>query len=155
MNVLPILAVGLVMKLVAVLFVICSIVLILIILIQKGKGGGLSGALGGGVASGLLGSKTGDFLTWATIVVVGVFLLLALVMAKFYKPSISEIGTGQETVAQPTAGGAGQNQSAIPEESPAGTTQPSAPEHVQGAATPAEGGQKGTAPVTEANSPRR
>jgi preprotein translocase subunit SecG len=39
------------------------------------------------MASGILGSKTGDFLTWVTIVLVGVFLTLAVVMAKFYKPS--------------------------------------------------------------------
>jgi preprotein translocase subunit SecG len=143
------------MKLVAALFIICSIVLILIILIQKGKGGGLSGALGGGIASGLLGSKTGDFLTWATIVVVGVFLLLALVMAKFYKPSISEIGSSQEVKAQAASGGASQTRPATSEEASAGMTQPSAPEQVPAGTPPTEGEQKGTAPMTEANSPRR
>ena len=75
------------MKAVAVIFAICAVSLILIILVQKGKGGGLSGAFGGGMASGILGSKTGDFLTWVTIVLVGVFLTLAVVMAKFYRPS--------------------------------------------------------------------
>ncbi len=40
------------------------------------------------MASGILGSKTGDFLTWVTIVLVGVFLTLAVVMAKFYRPDI-------------------------------------------------------------------
>ena len=67
------------------LFVICCLVLILIILIQKGRGGGLSAAFGGG-GGGLLGSKTGDFLTWVTIVMVGVFLSLAVLLAKYYKP---------------------------------------------------------------------
>ncbi len=86
MIVFPILAVGFIMKVVAVLFVFCALALILIILVQKGKGGGLSGAFGGGMASGILGSKTGDFLTWVTIVLVGVFLTLAVVMGKFYKP---------------------------------------------------------------------
>jgi preprotein translocase subunit SecG len=61
-------------------------------LIQKGRGGGLSGAFGGAAASGILGSKTGDFLTWVTIVLVGVFLTLAVVMAKFYRPAVSEFG---------------------------------------------------------------
>jgi len=74
------------MNVVAVLFVLCCLVLVLIILIQKGRGGGLSGAFGGGMASGILGSKTGDFLTWVTIVTAGVFLALAMVMGKFYKP---------------------------------------------------------------------
>jgi preprotein translocase subunit SecG len=77
---------------VAALFVICCIALILIILIQKGRGGGLSGAFGGAMASGILGSKTGDFLTWVTIVLVGIFLGLAVIMAKFYKPSTSNFG---------------------------------------------------------------
>jgi len=87
MAVFPMLAVSFIMNVVAVLFVLCCITLILIILIQKGRGGGLSAAFGGGMASGILGSKTGDFLTWVTIVLVGVFLTLAVVMAKFYKPA--------------------------------------------------------------------
>ena len=66
--------------------------MVLIILIQKGRGGGLSGAFGGGMASGILGSKTGDFLTWFTIALVGVYLTLAVVMAKFYRPSVSDLG---------------------------------------------------------------
>lgn len=73
------------MKVIAALFVICCLSLILIILVQKGKGGGLSGAFGGGMATGILGSKTGDFLTWVTITLVGIFLTLAVVMAKYYK----------------------------------------------------------------------
>ena len=80
------------MKVIAALFIICCVALILIILIQKGKGGGLSGAFGGGMAGGILGSKTGDFLTWVTIVLVGVFLTLAVVMARFYKPAVSDFG---------------------------------------------------------------
>ena len=83
----PFLAVSFIMHVVAVLFVICCVALVLIILVQKGRGGGLSAAFGGGMASGILGSKTGDFLTWVTIVLVGVFLLLAVVLAKFYVPS--------------------------------------------------------------------
>jgi preprotein translocase subunit SecG len=88
----PLLAVGFVMKVVAALFIICCVALILIILIQKGRGGGLSGAFGGAMASGILGSKTGDFLTWVTIVLAGVFLTIAVLMAKFYKPAVSERG---------------------------------------------------------------
>jgi len=97
MTAFPLLAVSFIMKIVAVLFVVCCVALILIILIQKGRGGGLSAAFGGGMASGILGSKTGDFLTWVTIVLVGVFLTLAVVMAKFYK----EQPTGEFDVDQP------------------------------------------------------
>ena len=95
MTVFPLLAVGFIIKVVAVIFLICSLALILIILIQRGRGGGLSAAFGGGMASGILGSKTGDFLTWVTIVLVGIFLTLAVVMAKFYKPAVSDFGVVQ------------------------------------------------------------
>ena len=101
MTVIPLLAVGFIMKAVAVLFVICCVALILIILVQKGRGGGLSGAFGGAMASGLLGSKTGDFLTWVTIVLVGVFLVLAGVMAKFYRPSPTRDFDTSPSVQQP------------------------------------------------------
>jgi len=106
MSVFSLLAVGFIMKLVAAVFVICAVALILIILIQKGKGGGLGAAFGGGLAGGLLGSKTGDFLTWVTIVLVGTFLTLAVVMAKFYRPSVSGFDTGRQqpqTSQQPVA----------------------------------------------------
>jgi preprotein translocase subunit SecG len=95
----PMLAVSFFMNFVAIVFVICAVVLMLVILIQKGRGGGLSAAFGGGLASGILGSKTGDFLTWVTIALVGVFLMLAVVMAKFYRPGISDFGADQP---QPT-----------------------------------------------------
>jgi preprotein translocase subunit SecG len=77
---------------VAVLFVICCVALVLIILVQKGRGGGLSAAFGGSMAGGILGSKTGDFLTWVTIALVGIFLTLAVVMAKYYKEGIGSYG---------------------------------------------------------------
>src|SRR5881398_1981996 len=60
------------------LFVIVSILLILLILIQKGRGGGLASAFGGGGGNTAFGSKTGDVLTWATSIIFGVFLLLAV-----------------------------------------------------------------------------
>ncbi len=95
MSVLPVLvlgATGFFMKFLMVIFVIVAVILILVILVQKGKGGGLSGALGGGMASGVLGSKTGDFLTWLTIGLVGLFLFLAVILAKFYRPVVSDFG---------------------------------------------------------------
>ena len=99
----PFLAVGFFMNLVAVIFVICCIALVLIILIQKGRGGGLSAAFGGGMAGGILGSKTGDFLTWVTIVLVSIFLLLAGVMAKFYVPEpAGDFDASQQTQQAPT-----------------------------------------------------
>ena len=87
----PLAAVSFVMKFVAVLWVLVSAILILLVLIQKGKGGGLSAAFGGGAGGGLLGSKTGDFLTWITISLVAVWLLLSVVAAKWLIPSGSDL----------------------------------------------------------------
>ncbi len=87
----PILAMAFILNLIAVLFVICCFALILIILVQKGKGGGLSSAFGGGMSGGILGTKTGDFLTWVTIVLVGIMLLFAIILAKYYRPTASGV----------------------------------------------------------------
>ena len=85
----PVLAAGFIMNILAAIFVIGSVVLILVILIQKGKGGGLSGAFAGGMASGILGSKTGDVLTWITISVASLFIIVALVLDKWWRPTAS------------------------------------------------------------------
>ena len=63
-----------------VLFIIVCLFMVLLVLIQKGRGGGLSSAFGGGSGHTPFGSKTGDVLTWATSIVFGVFLVLAIVL---------------------------------------------------------------------------
>ena len=63
-----------------VLFIIVCLFLILLILIQKGRGGGLASAFGGAGGNTAFGSKTGDVLTWATSIVFGVFIVLAVVL---------------------------------------------------------------------------
>ena len=69
------------------LFVIVSLLLILLILIQKGRGGGLASAFGGGGGNTAFGSKTGDVLTWATSIIFGVFLLLAVILNLMTRPA--------------------------------------------------------------------
>ena len=63
-----------------VLFLIVCVFLILLILIQKGRGGGLASAFGGAGGNTAFGSKTGDVLTWATSILFGVFLILAVAL---------------------------------------------------------------------------
>ena len=89
MQVNSVLAAGFIMNILAAIFVIGSVVLILVVLVQKGKGGGLSGAFAGGMASGILGSKTGDFLTWITISVASLFIVVALVLDRWWRPTTS------------------------------------------------------------------
>src|SRR6266513_2403974 len=62
------------------LFIFVCLFLILLVLIQKGRGGGLASAFGGAGGNTAFGSKTGDVLTWATSVVFGIFLLLAITL---------------------------------------------------------------------------
>jgi preprotein translocase subunit SecG len=61
-------------------FVLVCVILILLILIQKGRGGGLASAFGGAGGQTAFGSKTGDVLTWATSVVFGIFVVLAVTL---------------------------------------------------------------------------
>ena len=99
--ILPLAAIPFFMTLVAAVWVIVAVILILLVLIQKGRGGGLSGAFGGAGTNSLMGTKTGDFLTWVTIGLVVVFLLLAVIMAKYYKPAASTGLDAPPTQAQP------------------------------------------------------
>ena len=92
-----VLAVGFFMKFVMVISMICSILLILLVLIQKGKGGGLSSAFGGGMGGGLLGSKTGDFLTWVTVGLAVLFLFFMIILARFYRPTVSDTEVSRPT----------------------------------------------------------
>jgi preprotein translocase subunit SecG len=62
------------------LFVFLSFIMILLVLIQKGRGGGLSSAFGGAGGNTAFGAKTGDVLTWATSIVFALFVALAVVL---------------------------------------------------------------------------
>ncbi len=59
--------------------IILGLFLILLILIQRGKGGGLIGALGGTGGSSPFGSRAGDQFTRLTIYVAAAWLLLGMV----------------------------------------------------------------------------
>jgi preprotein translocase subunit SecG len=64
------------------LLLLVSVFLVLLVLIQKGRGGGLASAFGGSGGNTAFGSKTGDVLTWATSILFGVFLLLAVLTVR-------------------------------------------------------------------------
>ena len=55
-----------------------SLFLILLILVQRGRGGGLSGALGGMGGQSAFGTKAGDVFTRITIIVASVWILLSI-----------------------------------------------------------------------------
>jgi len=75
-----------------VLFVLTAVILILLVLVQKGRGGGLAGAFGGPGGHSAFGTKTADIFVKATAVIAGLFFILSIVTAWIMRP---------EKVAQP------------------------------------------------------
>lgn len=75
----------------ATLFIIICVLLILVVLLQKGRGGGLGAALGGGGAGSAFGTRTGDVFTWVTIVLTGLFLLLAIGTTMAFRPEKTRV----------------------------------------------------------------
>jgi preprotein translocase subunit SecG len=77
--------------LMAVAFAIVCVFMMLVILIQKPKGGGLSGAFGGGAGGGsagaVVGARVGDVLTVVTVVCFLLFLGLAMGLTWTTSPS--------------------------------------------------------------------
>lgn len=69
----------------ATLFLIVCVLLMVVVLLQRGRGGGLGGAFGG-TGHSAFGTRTGDVFTWVTIVLVGVFLLLAIATSIRFRP---------------------------------------------------------------------
>lgn len=64
--------------LLATFFVVVCVLTILVVLIQKGRGGGLSGAFGGVGGHSAFGAKTGDVFTWITVVLAALFLVVSV-----------------------------------------------------------------------------
>lgn len=63
----------------ALILIFVCLLLIVVILLQRGRGGGLTGAFGGAGGTSAFGAKTGDVFTWITVVVASVFVLIAVV----------------------------------------------------------------------------
>lgn len=71
----------------ATLFGFMALILMIVILLQRGRGVGLAGAFGGAGGHTAFGSKTGDVLTWATIVIAGALLLYAVLLNYIFRPA--------------------------------------------------------------------
>lgn len=65
-----------------VIFLLGSLFLILLVLIQRGRGGGLAGMLGGVGGSSAFGSRAGDTFTRVTVGVMVGWIVLAMVLVK-------------------------------------------------------------------------
>ncbi len=75
---------------------ILTLFLIAIILIQRGKGGGLAGAFGGMGGSSAFGTKTGDVFTKITVIVAGIWIVLSMLMVIITNNKNSRSAFGDE-----------------------------------------------------------
>jgi preprotein translocase subunit SecG len=64
----------------AFLFAVVAILLMIVILLQRGKGVGIAGFLGGSAGATAFGAKTGDVLTWITVFGTALLLTFTVVL---------------------------------------------------------------------------
>ena len=69
-----------------------SLFLILLVLVQRGRGGGLTGALGGMGGQSAFGTKAGDAFTRVTIVSATVWILTSILAVKFLSTGGGPLG---------------------------------------------------------------
>jgi len=74
--------------------ILLGVFLIGLVLIQRGKGGGLAGAFGGAGGSSPFGAKAGDTFTRVTIYVATVWILLIMVQVRVMNRDRSFVGPG-------------------------------------------------------------
>jgi len=79
-----------------------GMVLIGLVLIQRGKGGGLAGALGGAGGSSAFGSRAGDTFTRVTIYVAAIWVLLIMFTIKYVNSKQERKAAPQPSMAAPT-----------------------------------------------------
>jgi preprotein translocase subunit SecG len=86
------------------LVILLGLFLIGLVLIQRGKGGGLAGAFGGVGGSSPFGSKAGDTFTRITIYVAAFWILLIMAQVRMMNSVQAEAGRDMPG-AVPTSGG--------------------------------------------------
>jgi preprotein translocase subunit SecG len=137
------------------LIVLASIFLICLILIQRGKGGGLAGAFGGVGGSSAFGTKAGDTFTKITVVTAAVWMLIAmlLVVMTNRKPTqvfgaaepaagaSKEPGSSGSKTKSSASGSAPASSSSTPAEAPSGAV-PAIPPEAPLPATPGSDSKK-------------
>ena len=107
---------GMAFWIVTFLFMIVSLGMVLIILVQRPQGGGLAGAFGGAGGSStdtVFGGRVGDALTVATVVAFTLYLGLAIALNLLDKPKTSG-ATAATPVVQPGPGD-GLGNTAVPD----------------------------------------
>ena len=101
-----------------ILFLLCGVVLTLLVLIQRGRGGGLAGAFGGAGGSSAFGTKTADVFIKATAVLGGLFFVLAVVTALLMQAGPTSSPRSNPPSQGPVTPGAGGGGEKAPTEAP-------------------------------------
>jgi preprotein translocase subunit SecG len=79
------------------LLLVLAVFLILLVLVQRGRGGGLTGALGGMGGSSAFGAKAGDVFTRITIVVAGIWIVASVVAGYWANNQSDRLGAAAPT----------------------------------------------------------
>ena len=77
-----------------ILLFMCSLFLMALVLVQRGKGGGLTGALGGMGGQSAFGSKAGDAFTKITIVTAAIWIFLCMMTIALFNTPPAPQSTG-------------------------------------------------------------
>ena len=123
--------------LLGILLALSSLFLILLVLIQQGRGGGLAGAFGGMGGQSAFGTKAGDLFTKITIGVAAVWILLCVATVKYAttqtSPFSGNLGSNAAQTVNPGGGTGEPTSEKTPPASP-----PARDEGKSGTSTPAE-----------------
>lgn len=87
-----------------ILLFLTALFLILLVLVQRGKGGGLAGAFGGMGGQSAFGTKAGDTFTKITIGVAAAWIVLCLLSVRMLGTSESRLKLGGEDTQQNESG---------------------------------------------------
>lgn len=71
--------------------IVISLILMFIVLIQRGKGGGLAGAFGGPGGSSAFGSRAGDAFTKITLYLAAIWVLVIMISVKTFDDTRSQV----------------------------------------------------------------
>jgi preprotein translocase subunit SecG len=104
-----------------ILLILTGIFLIVLILIQRGKGGGLAGAFGGMGGQSAFGTKAGDLFTRITIGVAAFWIILCIVSVRLMGTTkeVLNLGPGNAPAQQSSAPASQEKKPAPTEKQPA------------------------------------
>ena len=117
--------------------VVSCLLLVLVVMLQKPKEGGLGGAIGGGMLEASLGADAGNVLIKTTAVLGAIFLLNTLVLARLTSTVHSHSLMAQESAPAKTEQAAPELPPALPDIPAPAPVAPAAPAPAPAPAAPA------------------